>query len=121
MRDHLAPKDPAEVDLKHSPGGLVDIEFLVQYLTLANAAQVPALRSWPDNIRLLEVMANAGVMTVAEAEALTAAYLSLRAKGHRMALADMGRQLPSDMLALDMSSVKQIWSHYLENSVVAGT
>lgn len=121
MRDHLAPKDPAEVDLKHSPGGLVDIEFLVQYLTLANAAQVPALRSWPDNIRLLEVMANAGVMTVAEAEALTAAYLSLRAKGHRMALADMGRQLPSDMLALDMSSVKQIWSHYLEDSVVAGT
>ncbi|MFX5023883.1 hypothetical protein ABTC42_19715, partial [Acinetobacter baumannii] len=30
MRGHLAPKDG--IDLKHSPGGLVDLEFLVQYL-----------------------------------------------------------------------------------------
>ena len=98
MRQQLAPKEPGVVDVKHSPGGLVDIEFLVQYLTLAHAAECPGLTRWTDNVRLLETLAKVGVLSEADAGMLTRAYLALRAAGHRRALAQQGRGLAEDEL-----------------------
>lgn len=109
MRAHLAPKDPLAVDLKHSPGGLVDIEFLVQYLTLAHAATQPALTTWPDNVRLLDTLAQAGVLSAGDADALKAAYLALRARGHRQALAHADRLLAPDELGAEREAVQVIW------------
>lgn len=117
MRDHLAPKTPDEVDLKHSPGGLVDIEFLVQYLVLAYAATVPALRQWPDNVRLLETLAQSGHLPPSEAEALTSAYLALRAQGHRQALASAGRGLNAEELFHERAAVQRVWARVMESDV----
>ncbi len=113
MRDHLAPKDPDEVDLKHSPGGLVDIEFLVQYLTLAHAASVPELRQWPDNVRLLEVMAAHDIISADDADTLREAYLALRSRSHRQALADAGRALDPDELRQEREAVSAIWQRIM--------
>ncbi|MES2606529.1 MAG: bifunctional glutamine synthetase adenylyltransferase/deadenyltransferase, partial [Pseudomonadota bacterium] len=41
-------------DLKQDSGGLIDIEFMVQYLVLAHAGMYPAFLSWSDNMRLLD-------------------------------------------------------------------
>src|SRR5690606_23070528 len=51
MRAELGRAGPGEFDLKQDAGGIADIEFLVQYLVLAHAAEHPALVDCPDNIR----------------------------------------------------------------------
>jgi len=118
MRDHLAPKDPAEIDLKHSPGGLVDIEFLVQYLTLAHAHAHPALTQWPDNVRLLDTLAEEGLMPATDAEALKAAYLALRRAGHVRALAGAGKGLNADELLAERELVQRLWADTLHDDAM---
>ncbi|MBE1118754.1 hypothetical protein IH683_23820, partial [Escherichia coli] len=44
----------AAFDLKHDAGGIVDIEFMVQYAVLAWSGKHPALLEFTDNIRILE-------------------------------------------------------------------
>ncbi len=114
MRAHLAPRvasggDAQVIDLKHSPGGLVDIEFLVQYLTLAHAASQPALTTWPDNVRLLDTLAASGVLAEADAQALKDAYLALRARGHRQALAHADLHVGPDELLAERELVQAMW------------
>ncbi len=60
MRRRMAAghPNPTELfDLKHDPGGMVDIEFLVQYLVLAHAHRHPALTRNAGNIALLGMAA----------------------------------------------------------------
>lgn len=114
MRDHLAPKDPSEIDLKHSPGGLVDIEFLVQFLTLAYAPAHPALTQWPDNVRLLDTLAEQGLLLAADAEALKAAYLALRRAGHVRALAGADKALNPNELLTERELVQRLWVEIME-------
>ncbi len=114
MRDHLAPKDLNEVDLKHSPGGLVDIEFLVQYLALAHAHAHPEICQWPDNMRLLETFITVGILPAADAQQLMAAYISLRAHIHRQALANEKQLLVIDELLREREAVQQIWHDTME-------
>ncbi len=47
-------------DLKHGPGGITDIEFMVQYAVLWWAGAHPPLLAWTDNLRLLETIADLG-------------------------------------------------------------
>ena len=56
MRVELSGSGPGEFDLKQDPGGLADIEFLVDYWVLANAEYYPELVEFPDNIRQLEAL-----------------------------------------------------------------
>lgn len=115
MRDHLAPKDLSEVDLKHSPGGLVDIEFLVQYLALAHAHAHPEICQWPDNMRLLETFMAAGILPAADAQQLMEAYISLRARGHRQALANEKQLLAANELRSEREAVRRIWYDTMES------
>ncbi|MEM9744685.1 MAG: bifunctional [glutamate--ammonia ligase]-adenylyl-L-tyrosine phosphorylase/[glutamate--ammonia-ligase] adenylyltransferase [Pseudomonadota bacterium] len=73
-------------DIKRASGGIVDIEFLVQHLVLAESHAHPSLLAFPDNVRILEASAAAGVLDAAAAARLTEAYLALRTEGHRAAL-----------------------------------
>lgn len=88
MRAQLAPRgtetdDNPVFDLKHGCGGIVDLEFLVQYATLANTSAHPALTRWSDNIRILESLRDEGIFDAAEADALADAYRALREAVHR--------------------------------------
>jgi [glutamine synthetase] adenylyltransferase / [glutamine synthetase]-adenylyl-L-tyrosine phosphorylase len=49
-------------DVKHSPGGMVDVEFAVQYLVLSHAQTLPALRDNVGNIALLQRAEAAGLL-----------------------------------------------------------
>jgi glutamate-ammonia-ligase adenylyltransferase len=91
MRDQLLPADikgheRERFHLKLGAGGIVDIEFMVQYAVLAWAHQHPSLTRWTDNIRILETLADTGLMEAATAQALTEAYKAFRAQAHRLAL-----------------------------------
>ena len=91
MRDHLgsrkAQREAGFFHLKHDAGGIVDIEFMAQYGVLAWSAANPDLARYSDNVRLLDDLATAGCLSRADADALTDAYLRVRAATHQLALA----------------------------------
>ncbi|WP_207061571.1 bifunctional [glutamate--ammonia ligase]-adenylyl-L-tyrosine phosphorylase/[glutamate--ammonia-ligase] adenylyltransferase [Motiliproteus sp. SC1-56] len=91
MREHLGTKgksegEDADFHLKQDAGGIVDIEFLVQYLTLAHAADHPGLLTYTDNIRILDAIEAAHLLCAKDAEQLREAYKAYRGLAHRLAL-----------------------------------
>lgn len=87
MRDKMhthAPAIPAgQFHLKHSPGGLIDIEFIVQYLLLKHAHQEPLIVRMSDNIRQLAALEATGLISSVTAATLRDAYRRLRGEAHR--------------------------------------
>jgi glutamate-ammonia-ligase adenylyltransferase len=73
------------VHIKTGRGGLVDVEFLVQALQLRHGHDHPPLRVRPTE-RALAELARAGLLTPADAAALTAGYAFLRALENRLRL-----------------------------------
>jgi glutamate-ammonia-ligase adenylyltransferase len=86
MRRRIEETAAGAVDLKREPGGIVDIEFMVQYLALAWAVDYPSLADWTDNIRIIDTAAAVGLLEREVAQGLKDAYLALRAERHRTAL-----------------------------------
>lgn len=113
MRQHLANKDPALFDLKTDECGITDIEFIVQYLVLRYAAQEPRLTRWSDNGRILELMAQCGVMDEEEARALTLAYITLRDALHHLALQEQSARVSAESFLSERQQVKTSWEKWL--------
>ena len=87
MRDHLAGKSgEGEFDLKHDPGGMVDLEFLCQYAVLAMGHETPELLAYSDNMRILETLETTERLPARECQCLREAYLALRSAAHRASL-----------------------------------
>lgn len=120
MLDHLstlkkhdleeADLDPEQTfHLKQDPGGIVDIEFLAQYMVLRHGQQHPALLEYPDNVRILEAIQDAGLLSAEEADILTRAYLAYRSETHVQALQNGANKVPGDRFAAERRAVRQIW------------
>ena len=113
MRDRLrheqAPSPSGWFDLKHDPGGIIDIEFLVQFLVLAHAAAHPALVRWSDNVRQLENLMASGVLEAATAQRLRKAYLAFRAASHRLSLQEQPAHIAAEHAAADREHVAAAW------------
>ena len=80
------PNGNSEFDLKHDAGGMVDIEFIVQFLVLAYAHQFPRLLGNLGNIALLHIASKMGLITQEAAQSVGDAYRLLRARQHRLRL-----------------------------------
>jgi glutamate-ammonia-ligase adenylyltransferase len=80
------PNQSSLFDIKHDSGGMVDIEFMVQYLILANARQYPALTNNAGNLALLKMAADVGLIDVALTEQIRTLYRLLRQTQHKMRL-----------------------------------
>ena len=91
MRNELSRGRGDRFDLKQDPGGLADIEFLIDYWVLANAGRSPELAEYPDNIRQLEALEHAGLVSAEDCRGLREAYLTLRRRTHDLALAEEDR------------------------------
>ncbi|MGQ5521855.1 bifunctional [glutamate--ammonia ligase]-adenylyl-L-tyrosine phosphorylase/[glutamate--ammonia-ligase] adenylyltransferase [Chitinimonas sp. PSY-7] len=84
MREKMLATHPAKPnDVKHLRGGLVDVEFIVQYLVLAYANPHPALLANSGNIALLRLAADAGLIPQDLAGDAQEAYRRLRALQHK--------------------------------------
>ncbi len=112
MRDALATKQIHQFDLKHSKGGIADIEFIVQFGILARAAKNSVLTTYTDNVRLLEGLQEDGFMSKADAQVLTTAYCTYRDVGHKRVL--QGENvIINEVEVADLSQqVERIW-HYI--------
>jgi glutamate-ammonia-ligase adenylyltransferase len=114
MRRRIGEGASAGVDVKREPGGIVDIEFMVQYLVLAWASEHPSLADWTDNVRILETAATVGLLDAGTAAALKDAYLALRSERHREAL-----DIPDDGRAREVldrygSLIREQWNRLLK-------
>ncbi|MBV1907560.1 MAG: bifunctional [glutamate--ammonia ligase]-adenylyl-L-tyrosine phosphorylase/[glutamate--ammonia-ligase] adenylyltransferase [Pseudomonadales bacterium] len=86
MRQRMHKNMPKSEDVKRASGGMVDIEFIVQYLVLAWASEYPEICTYTDNVRILRALGNCGVLNEQDVGRLTEAYLELRAENHRSSL-----------------------------------
>ncbi len=85
MEKELAKESAAQLNIKTGRGGMVDVEFLTQYLQLKHAAQVPEL--WQQNtLELLNVMADKQLLPAAEAATLIHGYKFLRRLENKLRL-----------------------------------
>ncbi|TDX99581.1 bifunctional [glutamate--ammonia ligase]-adenylyl-L-tyrosine phosphorylase/[glutamate--ammonia-ligase] adenylyltransferase [Thiohalophilus thiocyanatoxydans] len=109
MRTELAKKEPGYLDLKQGEGGIVDIEFLVQYFVLGYAHRYPALMTWTDNIRILDTLAETGLLNETDVEKLKDAYRVYRGHAHRMALLEQKVLAREGEYEQQLMDVKQIW------------
>ena len=109
MRDELAAGTSELFDIKQDPGGLADIEFLIDYWVLANAPEHAALVTWPDNVRQLEALEAEGLVPAAVCAGLKEDYLALRARTHELALADGGKCVPVGEYAELRERVVALW------------
>jgi glutamate-ammonia-ligase adenylyltransferase len=69
-------------DLKHDRGGMIDIEFIVQYLVLAHAARYPQLTGNLGNIALLKMAGELGLIPLATAMTARDGYREYRRLQH---------------------------------------
>src|SRR3546814_20023893 len=100
MRNELDRSSDAHWDIKQGKGGLIDIEFITQYLVLRDAPRMPALVTYSDNWRQLDALAAAGSIAAGDRETLLGLYRRSRAHVHTAALpADSGRVPDASILA----------------------
>lgn len=95
-------------EVKHKSGGVVDLEFISQFLVLAYGAQFPALYAYSDNIRILDAAAASGLMPEAEAHGLQQAYQQLRGVSHRETLQPADGSSQPDLTAAEQA-VQASW------------
>ncbi len=101
-------------DLKHDSGGMVDIEFLVQFLVLAHAHRHATLLDNAGNIALLARAAQAGLIDPALADQVAAAYRRFRKLQHTLRLNDAQyARVEPDLVAGERAAVRALWGAVL--------
>lgn len=91
MRNYLDRSSDKLFDLKQGRGGMVDIEFIAQYLLLREAPNHADMVLWSDNVRIFDECARLGILTEDTTVKLKQAYLAIRECYHRVSLADLPR------------------------------
>lgn len=115
MRSHLGSgTDTDKFHLKQDSGGIVDIEFMVQYAVLAWAHKAPALTRYTDNIRILETLQQQALLSECVVSQLIEAYKAYRSTGHRLALQRQEAVLQGDPLfAQEREQVIGHWRQFM--------
>lgn len=121
MRDNLGSRSNAAgladnafdagqpFDLKQDAGGIVDIEFMVQYAVLAWSWQHAQLLEFTDNIRILDGLEQAALLTADEVRLLQEAYKAYRSAAHRQALQKQPGRVAGDQFQEQRRAVMRIW------------
>jgi glutamate-ammonia-ligase adenylyltransferase len=80
------PGSSDRFDLKHDDGGMIDIEFIVQYLVLRHACKHPELTANKGNIALLRMCGELGLIDPELAQGAADAYRLMRKLQHQVRL-----------------------------------
>ena len=115
MRDHLLSTGDknAEFDIKQGAGGIVDIEFMVQYAVLAWSQQHPPLTYYTDNIRILESLAEQGLILASDTRTLIDAYKAFRSQAHRLSLQEQKGLIAETALGTEREIVSRFWQQLM--------
>ena len=101
------PNNSGMFDIKHDRGGMVDIEFIVQFLVLAYAHAHPQLTANSGTLALLALASKLGLIKTNHAEVAAQTYRKLRLLQHKKRL---NNQLPRIELGeIDVTAVIELW------------
>ncbi len=114
MRESLDKTTGDSFDLKHGLGGVVDIEFMVQYFILNYTKHHPKLALYSDNVRCLKTIRLAGLLTADESEKLEGIYQSYRSRYHRLALQNNSSLISQAEFTSERGFVVSIWKKVME-------
>ena len=103
------PVKPGRFDVKHSPGGMVDAEFVVQYLVLMHTATHPELADNVGNIALLQRAEAVGLLPSGVGQAAAHAYRELRRVQHRARLNEEPTDVDAVVLQGECDAVLALW------------
>ena len=109
------PNRSTQFDLKHDAGGMIDIEFIVQYLVLEYSLQYPELTNNFGNIALLKTSAELGLIPEDAGETVSSIYRQFRKLQHqiRMQGAEQARVDP-ESVKTQSDAVKALWQRIFE-------
>jgi glutamate-ammonia-ligase adenylyltransferase len=109
------PNQSGHFDLKHDEGGMVDLEFVTQYLVLRYAPTHPALIPNLGNITLLRIASELGLIPQDLAQDSADAYRNLRRQQHALRLQGAEKaRLPRDQLVKERETIRKLWQYVLE-------
>ena len=118
MRKKMADARPNRsdlFDLKQDAGGMIDIEFIVQYLVLQHAATYSQLTGNVGNIALLKMCGELGLIDPALAASVADAYRAFRKLQHQMRLQGQeNARVDPARVAAHAAHVIQLWKEILE-------
>lgn len=120
MRRRMAEHHGDGQGLKRGSGGIVDIEFMVQYLVLAHAHEHPELAVYTDNVRILETALRLELLPAEVARSLREAYLALRSEWHRSVLDLPDSERAAEVLASHRGRVRDAWRGLFGESAAPG-
>jgi glutamate-ammonia-ligase adenylyltransferase len=108
------PNKSALFDLKHDHGGIIDVEFMVQYLVLGHARNHHELTANAGNLALLKTAADLGLISDEEAESTRTAYRQFRALQHQLRLSgERYARVEAQDVAVATTVVNRLWESLL--------
>lgn len=113
MRGELDRSNDEFWDIKQGEGGLIDIEFITQFLVLRDAHQTPELVTYSDNWRQLDALAAAGCIVGDDRDLLIRCYRRYRAHVHAAALQQDRGLVPTTAFTAERQQLSALWTSYL--------
>ncbi len=118
MREKMFPTHPPkDSDVKYARGGVVDVEFIIQYLILAHARELPQLLDNYGNIALINIAADAGLIDKTHAETARTAYRFYRQQQHNTKLRDADKVEINEEVMGYYRSVRELWAQVFGEEV----
>ncbi len=117
MRQALVTKQNTHFDLKQSSGGIVDIEFIVQFHVLAYAAKYKELTDFTDNINLLVTLSDIGLLSDSNTDILKHAYYEYRDYSHHQVLQGEPAMAKNNDFVEIRTQVEHIWNETFNSAL----
>lgn len=110
------PNTSGMFDLKHDRGGIIDVEFMVQYLVLAHASDYPELTGNIGNIALLGLLGELGLAEKKKAADVAAAYRLYRRLQHSIRLQGESRaRIAAGEVSNEIEAVLDLWKQVFQH------
>jgi len=116
MRENLSKARAGQVDLKQDPGGIADLEFLVQFWMLKWADRYPEIVTFSDNIRQLESLASGAIVPQERVDFLVATYRTYRQRLHRLSLDGTKNVVGDDEFVAERRGVVEVWEEVMREA-----
>ncbi len=110
-----------QFDVKHSAGGMVDVEFAVQFLVLSQGCSHPELLANAGNIALLQRAQACGLLPAPVGDDAAQAYRSLRQIQHRARLNEEATQVDQDAVPTERAAGQALWNAVFDNAPLPET
>ena len=112
MRDRMASAKPVKADkfdIKYSPGGMIDAEFVMQFLVLSQSGAHPELMANAGNIALLERAEALGLLPAGLGHNAASAYRAMRQVQHKARLDETSTQLAAHTMQAEQDAILALW------------